>query len=55
MNDECDYRYVEWSFNGLGKEKKSIYIAPFCTKVHTKRERTREEGKGMEGTRRMYL
>jgi len=21
----------------LGKERKSIYIAPFCTKVHTKR------------------
>jgi len=22
---------------GKGKERKSIYIAPFCTKVHTKR------------------
>jgi len=23
--------------NVKGKERKSIYIAPFCTKVHTKR------------------
>jgi len=36
-NVECMTRYSAYAQSVKGKERKSIYIAPFCTKVHTKR------------------
>jgi len=32
---------------GKGKERKSIYIAPFCTKVHTKRSGSAQRGRSV--------
>jgi len=35
-NLSAHHNYTQYDCKGKEKERKSIYIAPFCTKVHTK-------------------
>jgi len=37
MHNEVTFYWAMMHWKAKGKERKSIYIAPFCTKAHTKR------------------